>query len=81
MKNNIGYQENNSREKNRRALGRPEIIKWPWRDYLTPKERKVIEASDMARDRWMAFHDIRKYIVAKSVGRARYHGLKKESDP
>ncbi len=44
----------------------------PWREYLTPEERVVIERADAAKRAWQTLNTARAGIVKRAIQRAKY---------
>lgn len=51
--------------------------KWPWRDFLTVEEKRVLAQADHAKERWKKLNQARASITNRAIQRAKYAARKR----
>ncbi len=46
--------------------------KWPWRDFLTEDEKRVLQAADEAKSKWEKLNASRAGITNRAIQRAKH---------
>jgi hypothetical protein len=57
---------------------KPKKPKWPWRDFLTDDERRILESADAAKAEWKKLNAERAAITNRAIQRAKYNSQHKQ---